>query len=119
MPEKYKKILKTKQTESIPSLIRALNTENSQGKIKAAKELKYIGTPAIDAIPTLLESLDDNDWEVRFHVIQALEKIAPTNTDVLSALEKVMNEDDYYTVRLEARRVLGEIKKDFIPFNEK
>jgi hypothetical protein len=88
-----------------PRLLKALMSENTQYRWRAAEELGKIGHDAKDAVPALIVALNDEDKEVRLSAIDALGTIG-ADDGAISALINLLSDQDR-SVRTHAIRSLA------------
>ena len=99
--------------DSIPSLIKALNSDDVRTKLTALEILNKIGKDAKDAVPALINTLSDRDCRVRYATANILGAIGEEAKDAVPALIKTLKDDDY--VRNCAYYALTEIGEAALP----
>lgn len=92
---------------TVPALIQALESGDSQIRDGAAYTLSKIGPEAASAAPALIEALWDADSKTGHTAAKALGQIGPL-TGVVPALIQVITDHTYRDLRPNAIRALGE-----------
>ena len=85
-----------RQSETVGSLIKALDNENQAARKEARDGLVHIGHPAV---PALIGALKHEQQWVRWEVAEALGKIGPDAKDAVPALIDVFLHDKMNTPR--------------------
>lgn len=80
------KLLAELRPESIPPLVAALKSPNTEQRAGAARSLGFMGRDARDATDALLAALDDETWQVAIEASVALRKIGCPAGKALPAL---------------------------------
>lgn len=92
---------------SVQSLIKALQSENSEVRYSAAKTLGTYGSAEGGVLPALRAAIKDPDASVRLSVVYAFSQIGPPAAPALPELKVALLQDVDKDVRQAAALALG------------
>ncbi|MFG0288867.1 MAG: HEAT repeat domain-containing protein [Rhodopirellula sp. JB044] len=81
-------------TDSVPTLVEKLQSDDDDTRWKAARELGRLGARSADAVPALLAAMQDPDTAVRHHAAIALGRIGAKEEKIVEALIAAVGDTD-------------------------
>ena len=94
---------------AVPTLVKALNSEDRKIKAYAANLLGFLGPAAKDTIPALITAFGTDDWFIKQHVAKALGNMGSHAKAAIPALTQALDYGES-GVRTLAQEALDKIK---------